>query len=49
MKTYVIDIRYYISADNEEDVKKTLDEDGVCYSEYYGGYKIVDIEEEEQK
>lgn len=47
MKTYVLDVRYYIQADNENELNEILDDMGVKSSEYYGGYDIVDAEEDE--
>ena len=47
MKTYVIDVRYYISAENEDKLNKMLEDMGVKDNEYYGGYDIVDTEEDE--
>lgn len=46
MKTYVIDVRYYISAENGDELNKVLEDVGIKDSEYYGGYDIVDIEED---
>lgn len=46
MKVYAIDVRYYIQADDESELNKVLDETGIVYNEYYCGYEIVDIEEE---
>lgn len=47
MKTYVIDVRYYISTENEDKLNKILEDMGVKDSEYYGGYNIVDTEEDD--
>lgn len=47
MKTYAIDIRYYVNAENEQELNEVLKGDGVFYSEYYCGYKIVDVEDDE--
>lgn len=41
MKTYVINVRYYISTD---DIGKALNDIGITDSEYYGGYEIVEVE-----
>ena len=46
MKTYVLDVRYYIQADDEKELNEILDDMGVKGSEYYGGYDIVDTEED---
>ena len=46
MKTYAIDVRYYIQADDENELDEILDVTGVIYNEYYCGYKIVDIEDD---
>lgn len=43
-KMYVVDVRFYIPANDTEELKKVLgdmDFNGECY----GGYEIVDIEE----
>ena len=44
MKTYIINVMYCIQADNEADLEKQIED--ICYNEYYGGYEIVDIEDE---
>ena len=48
MKTYVLDVRYYIQADDEDELNEILDNMGVRSNEYYGGYDIVDVEEDEE-
>lgn len=49
MKTYTVDVRYYIQAENEDDLFEQLKQEGIIYSEYYGGYyEIIDIEEDEE-
>lgn len=48
MKTYVIDVRYYIQAENEEELKEQLREMDISNNEYYGGYSIEDVEDEEE-
>jgi len=45
MKTYVLDVRCYVQAENEDELKDVLKNTGISYSEYYGGYNIVDVEE----
>ena len=45
MKTYIIDVRYYINVENEEELQDQLREMGISSNEYYGGYDIVDVEE----
>ena len=47
MKTYVLDVRYYIQAENEDDLKEELRNLGISNSEYYGGYEIIDTEDVE--
>lgn len=47
MKTYVIDVRYYIPAKDNDEFNRVLEEANINNSEYYGGYTIEDIEEEE--
>lgn len=46
MKTYTIDARYYIQAENEEDLDNLLGDMGIYDNEYYGGYEIVSEEEQ---
>ena len=48
MKTYVLDVRYYIQAEDEDELNEILNDIGVKSSEYYGGYDIVDEEEYEE-
>lgn len=48
MKTYIINVRYYIPADGIDDLENTLKETGISDSEYYGGYDIDEVEEEEE-
>lgn len=45
-KIYAIDARFYIQADDEEELNEILDEIGVAYNEYCCGYSIVDVEED---
>jgi hypothetical protein len=45
-KTYVIDIWYYIPTDN---LDKFISESGISDSEYYGGYELVEVEEDEEE
>lgn len=45
MKTYVLDVRCYVQAENEDELNDVLKNTGISYSEYYGGYNIVDVEE----
>ena len=47
MRMYVVDVRYYIPADNDDELNKVLDDMEIRNSEYYGGYDIVDTEEDE--
>ena len=47
MKTYAIDVRYYIQAENEEELNEMLENTGIKYNEYYCGYDIVNVECEE--
>jgi hypothetical protein len=49
MKMYAIDVRYYIPADDVDELNKVLDDMEVTNSEYYGGYDIADIEEDESE
>lgn len=46
MKTYLIDVRYIINAENEEELQKELLNMEISSNEYYGGYDIVDMYEE---
>ena len=46
MKTYVIDVRYYIPANDDEEFNEILDKSGIIDSEYYGGYCMVEVEED---
>ena len=45
MKTYVIDVRYYIPAEDTKEFNETLEKSGIIDSEYYGGYELVEVEE----
>lgn len=47
MKTYIIDVRYYIPAEDIDELEEILDEAGISSSEYAGGYELIDIEDEE--
>ena len=47
MKTYVIDVRYYIPASNDDELNRILDDMEIKDSEYFGGCDIVDTEETE--
>lgn len=47
MKMYAIDVRYYVPADNDDELYRIMNNMGISHNEYYGGYDIVDIEEEE--
>jgi hypothetical protein len=47
MKTYAIEVTYYIQAEDESDLDETLYDIGIKDSEYYGGYYIKDVEEME--
>ena len=47
-KTYVIDVRFYIQADNDDELEGVLKATGINDSEYYGGYEIVEIEEDDE-
>ena len=47
MKVYAIDVRYYIQAENGAELEEVLEQTGIKYNEYYCGYDVVDIEEEE--
>lgn len=48
MKTYVLDVRYYIQAENENELQEELRNIGISNSEYYNGYEIVSVEDEEE-
>ena len=48
-KVYAIDVRYYIQADDENELKETLYETGIPYDEYYGGYHIAFVEDDEEE
>ena len=48
MKTYIIDVRYYIPADDEDELYQALKEIGIVDSEYYGGYEVIEVEEEKE-
>lgn len=48
MKTYILDVRYYIPVDDENELNEILDDMGVKGNEYYGGYDVVDVEEDEE-
>ena len=48
MKTYVLDGRYYIQAENEDELQEELKNIGISNNEYYGGYEVVSVEDEEQ-
>ena len=47
MKTYVIDVRYYIPAENDNELNRVLEDMGIKNNEYYGGYDISNIEDDE--
>lgn len=49
MKTYVVDARYYIPAENSDELNKVLGDMGIKDSEYYGGYYIVGTEDDESE
>ena len=49
MKTYVVDVRYYIPAENSDKFNNVLEDMGIKDSEYYGGYDIVGIEDDESE
>lgn len=44
MKTYVIDVTFYIPADDTYELDRVLEETGIK-NEYYGGYSIEEIED----
>ena len=46
-KTYVVDVRYYIPADDEDDLCHIMKE--MSYNEYYGGYDVVEVEESDDE
>lgn len=45
MKTYVINVRYYIPAEDDDELDQVLEDTGIKDNEYYGGYDIENIEE----
>ena len=47
MKVYAIDVRNYIPANDDDELYKVVNNMGISHSEYYGGYDVVDVEEEE--
>lgn len=47
MKVYAIDVRYYIPANDDDELYKVVNNMGISHSEYYGGYDVVDVEEED--
>ena len=48
-KIYVINVKYYIQADDIDELEDVLKSTGISDSEYYGGYDIEDIEEDEEE
>jgi hypothetical protein len=47
-RTYIINVRYYIPADDIDELEDILNATGISDSEYYGGYAIDEVEEEEE-
>ena len=47
MKTYAIDVRYYIQAESEEELKEKLRKIGISNNKYYGGYYSIEYIEED--
>ncbi len=45
-KIYVIDVRYYIPANDEDELYEIMKE--MSYNENYGGYELIEVEEEEE-
>ena len=46
-KTYIVDVRYYIPADNDDELCEMMK--GLSYNEYYGGYDVVEVEENDDE
>lgn len=49
MKMYAVDVRYYIPANDDDELYRVMNNMGISHSEYYGGYDIADIEYEEDE
>lgn len=48
MKTYTVEVVYYIQAESEEELDEMLEDMEIKNNEYYGGYEIVDEDDEEE-
>jgi hypothetical protein len=49
MKTYVINVKYYIPAEDNDEFNRILEETNISNSEYYGGYELVEVETEDEE
>lgn len=47
-KVYSLDVRYYIYANNDEELEQILDDMGISSNEYYGGHDVVEVEDVEE-
>lgn len=48
MKTYCVQVTYFIPAEDEDELDKVLEDIGATTSEYYGAHDVLGFEEEEE-
>ncbi len=48
MKTYEVNVKFYIPAKDDDELNSVLENTGITNSEYYGSHYIENVEDSEE-